>query len=42
MEGQRRIAPPVPELEYYTEGEGAVMKIAVMGMKGEDQEQGGI
>ena len=28
MEGQRRIAPPAPEMGYYTEGEGTVMKIA--------------
>ena len=32
MKGQRRIAPPAPETGYYTEGEGAVMKLAEMGI----------
>ena len=40
MKGQRRIAPPAPEMEYYTEGEGAVMKIAEMGTKGEEEGKG--
>ena len=35
-DGQWRIAPPVPEMGYYTEGEGAGMIIAEMGMKGEE------
>ena len=31
MEGQRKIAPPAPEMGYYIEGEGTVMKRAEMG-----------
>ena len=40
MGGQRKIAPPAPEMGYYTEGEGTVMKIAEMGTKGEEEGKG--
>ena len=40
MEGQRRIAPPAPEMGCYTEGEETVMKRAEMGTKGEEEGKG--